>query len=206
MNPADVNPIREGFIRQRRNLMIISLVLLFAESAELTISKLNIFGNELLIVHPATITTALMIAYLYWLWRYSQFLHDLGELHLVSSYRLRRHELIKRIGYKQLCSDIAIMGPLYSQNIEIAKDPTLGSAQVIVPAPNRFGIRFTIYGRVPPNMGWTEVLKTDNYPVDAPIAVFITYLRAWAYVVFRTHLFSEYVFPYFVAALPLIYG
>lgn len=206
MNPADVNPIREGFIRQRRNLMIISLVLLFAETAELTINKLNIFGNELLIAHPATITTALWIAYFYWLWRYSTYLHDLGDTQLIPTYRQRRFDLIKQIGYKQLRSDTTVMEPLIAKNIEIAKEPTLGEARVQELAPNRFSLNFPIYGRVPPDEGWAEVHKIDRYPINAPIAVFLTHVRAWIYVIFRTRLFSEYALPYFVAALPLIYG
>ena len=54
-----------GFIRQRRNLMVISLVLLFSEVAQLTMKKLNVLGTELEIDRPQVVTWALGAAGIY---------------------------------------------------------------------------------------------------------------------------------------------
>lgn len=62
-----------GFVRQRRNLMIASLALLFSEVTELRIQKLSAFGNELLIGEPYAVTLALWVATTYWLFRFYQY-------------------------------------------------------------------------------------------------------------------------------------
>ncbi len=62
-----------GFVRQRRNLMIISLVLLFSEVAQLKVTKLSAFGNELLVGEPNAVATAMWLAGIYWLVRYYQY-------------------------------------------------------------------------------------------------------------------------------------
>jgi len=61
------------FIRQRRNLMIVSLVLLFSEVSELKISKLSVFGNNFLLGQPRPVSGALWVAGLYWLLRFYQY-------------------------------------------------------------------------------------------------------------------------------------
>jgi hypothetical protein len=63
----------EGFVRQRRNLMIVSLVLLFSEATELKVEKINVFGTELFVNHPYAVNVVLWVVALYWLVRYYQY-------------------------------------------------------------------------------------------------------------------------------------
>lgn len=62
--------IRTMFIRQRRNLMGISIVLLFVTYSGLKITTLNILGNSMTITQPHIVNVALWVAFTYWFWRY----------------------------------------------------------------------------------------------------------------------------------------
>lgn len=71
------NELREGFIRQRRNLIISSIVLLFSQASGMSIKKLSVFGNDIELAHPHSITALIWVATIYWLIRYYQYLRDL---------------------------------------------------------------------------------------------------------------------------------
>ena len=60
------------FSRQRRNLILISVFLLFAVYLHLSISKLNFLGNEFPMSQPRLVWPMLGILWLYFLWRYWQ--------------------------------------------------------------------------------------------------------------------------------------
>lgn len=62
--------IYEGFVRQRRNLMVMSVVLLLVESADVRFSELNLLGTKFTIENPDVINLGLWVAFLYWLYRY----------------------------------------------------------------------------------------------------------------------------------------
>lgn len=79
MNPLFPQPglaeseIRTAFVRQRRNLIVISLVLLFAETSGISVPQLNILGIEIKLDNPNAVIYWLWGGYLYWLLRYYQF-------------------------------------------------------------------------------------------------------------------------------------
>lgn len=82
----DENEIRISFLRQRRNLIGVSLVLLFITYSGISLNKLNILGNEFDIANPRIIDTSLWIAFLYWLLRYFQYLHFVGNRGIEDAY------------------------------------------------------------------------------------------------------------------------
>lgn len=94
--------MRDGFVRQRRNLMMVSAALLLVESAGVKFSELNLLGNKFLIENPGVINIGLWIAFLYWLYRYYVYFHDIGEKGFVSKYRSRMMDLVCAIAFKQL--------------------------------------------------------------------------------------------------------
>jgi hypothetical protein len=61
-----------AFIRQRRNLILASLVLTFAQGTHLTVHKLSFFGAEGAIEGPVSTVPYLWILWAYFLWRYWQ--------------------------------------------------------------------------------------------------------------------------------------
>lgn len=86
--------IRDGFVRQRRNLIIMSLVVLFSELAGLKIEKISIFGNEATIGKPELVTITLWIFLFYWLIRYYQYFHEIGDKGFLGSFLLQRRKIL----------------------------------------------------------------------------------------------------------------
>jgi len=82
----DEHEIHALFLRQRRNLIGISLIIFFVTFSGIHLSKLNFLGNELEIGRPYFINVGLWLAYFYWLARYIQYLIALGDKNIHSSY------------------------------------------------------------------------------------------------------------------------
>ncbi|HSH86902.1 MAG TPA: hypothetical protein VK958_06585 [Methylophilus sp.] len=74
---TDVN--REGFIRQRRNLIIGSLAMLYAIHADLKIVQINILGTLATLEQPYSVINALWVALCYWFVRYIQYWNEIDE-------------------------------------------------------------------------------------------------------------------------------
>lgn len=70
MDTFDQSGKREFFRRQRRNLIAASIVTALYGSAELSFPELNIFGNKVQIDNPKVVTFAIIVAFIYFLWRY----------------------------------------------------------------------------------------------------------------------------------------
>ncbi len=202
---TDGTDIAASFIRQRRNLMIVSLVLLFAESAELTIEKLNIFGNELRLAHPETATYALWIGWIYWLWRYYVYFHDLGEKGFLREYHKRMLELVRQVALFQLKRD-----PQFIKDHADKGRTTIAIPKSAMSFYERSSLRYVVkiggeaYSPKDDNVSPGE-FRMDRYIVDNRPLLILANIRAWLYVLLRTHLLSEYLLPYLVAASPLFY-
>lgn len=61
-----------GFLRQRRNVILMSLTLLFFEMVGLRITELSLLGNKVFLDNPFVIDLCLVIFYSYFLIRYHQ--------------------------------------------------------------------------------------------------------------------------------------
>lgn len=66
--------VTDGFIRQRRNLMIISLFLLIYDFAEIQIAKVSLLGTELVVGRPEILEWTAWAIWGYLLLRYTQYL------------------------------------------------------------------------------------------------------------------------------------
>jgi hypothetical protein len=61
-----------GFLRQRRNVILMSLTLLFFEMVGLRVTELSLLGNKVEIMNPWVIDFSLVVFYSYFLVRYYQ--------------------------------------------------------------------------------------------------------------------------------------
>jgi len=193
--------IRAAFIRQRRNLMVVSLALIFVEFAELTVTKVSLFGNELTVSNPMAVNSALWIGYFYWLWRYYVYFHDLGDKGFLSTYQRQMLELVKRCAFRQLQKD--------SQFIKLPQSHMAepGELSWSFRSPFRYVVNLRV-NFMPPTgqiFAQPESLSYTGIEVTARVPLLIAHSRAWVHVFTRTHLPSEYVLPYLVAAAPLVY-
>jgi hypothetical protein len=73
MDQTTESDLSKSFIRQRRNLIGISIILLFFQSSKIVISTINILGNTFNINDPTRVSYVLWFAWIYLLVRYYQF-------------------------------------------------------------------------------------------------------------------------------------
>lgn len=195
-----------GFVRQRRNLILVSLVLLFAQLHSVTFLKFSLFGTDLGIEKPVNPELYIWIAFFYLLWRYYVYFHDEGEKGFVAKHRSRLTKLVEKIALQKLetdpdCSKI-LNGYLREVN---AKEWKLEHSSYGYDTPSRW--RWTL------NLTISGYIDNRRIPLHAPIPVLVAgiqffqaKIRAWIYVLFRTTTFSEYIVPFVIAVVPLVVG
>jgi hypothetical protein len=189
--------IREGFKRQRRNLMIVSVVLLFAQTSGITINKLNVFGNELEIPNPIVINRWLWVLWGYWLWRYYNFYHDMGGKGFARERHKVLNDLVPKYFFRKLLRNTI---PLAYPNREGAK---FYGVDIYGYRPFSYDLLVKIQFADDSIEGFKDVISLRN-PEDR-VPLILMNVRALVHIVLHTHLFSEYILPYILAALPLIY-
>ena len=69
----------DGFLRQRRNLMVMNLVLILYYTADLEFTRFNLLGNEITIGNPLAAPVILWIILIYWFIRYFQYFLELDD-------------------------------------------------------------------------------------------------------------------------------
>lgn len=69
----------DHFIRQRRNLIATSLLVTLYEAADFTFTEINFLGNKAKIGNPEIVSLALVVALLYFLWRYYTAYRESGD-------------------------------------------------------------------------------------------------------------------------------
>ena len=186
--------IREGFIRQRRNLIIITTIVFFLEFTQISLNSINLLGNDLTISEPDFVNTVFWIAMCYWLIRYIQYFYGLENNEIKNTFiyfmekevpkgafkiYLKKEDLfpddkekpkvkIVDVGYVIRKSNIWIVQVNYFDSL---KNKTLGSGQLTV-------------------QDW-DLTKAK--------------IRSWIYSMFVTRNFTEYFLPLVMAALVIMY-
>ena len=182
---------REAFTRQRRNLFAISFVLLFAETSELTLSKLNVFGNELKIHDPVVVNYALWIAWAYWLLRYLQYLgHVKGLSEIWDTYSNHRDGWVRELVRQRATPECESPENYYFKEISARsfwRWRILHGEGRQIEGPPRTHIQ----------EDRTTILKFGD--------LLMPRLRAWTFVIFGTRSATEYVLPFLVALVPGVY-
>lgn len=82
MDTEPYSPL-QALMRQRRNLMASSLLLIFFKAAGVTFQRVGFLGTELIIERPDVLYTGLWFVWCYFLVRYIQFLLEVGNLGIV---------------------------------------------------------------------------------------------------------------------------
>ena len=83
----ELRPMGDDLRRQRRNLIIMCLLLLFMKYGGVTINKLSVFGAEIILSNVLAIYVVLWLIWLYFLVRYSQYFWQEGLTILKSAIR-----------------------------------------------------------------------------------------------------------------------
>jgi len=86
----------EGFVRQRRNLMIVSMFLLIYDFANIEIAKVSLLGTELLAGRPEVLEWVVWGIWAYLSIRYAQYLVAEEHGRVFSEFMRERNELVER--------------------------------------------------------------------------------------------------------------
>lgn len=193
--------VEENFIRQRRNLIMISLVLLFAEMSEIEISKINVFGNEIVLKNPETILITLWAAFFYWLVRYYQYFRDINDKGFKTKFHEKIEKISSKIAFKKLMEK-------KKDDAYISKDGK--RVRNIIPSIykiNKYKLTFikgTVEYLVEKNIdGFGSV---DYAAIDLSLKdLFLPTLLSGFHVIFNTRLATEYLLPFCISSFPILY-
>jgi hypothetical protein len=169
------------FVRQRRNLILISLLMLFYKVADLKLTQIDILGNHATIGNPSIVTFALGIVFFYYLWRYYTACKESFGIRQV------RDAYFERI--EKICK------PLVFDNVKLNHS---GVSISEISPQEKFWSRFTYRVKLMPR---GEPMSKHDFTVNL-IPIYM--MRAIGYVILHRSVFTEYIFPYILAALALL--
>ncbi len=215
--------IRSGFVRQRRNLILVSLVLLFAQIHQITFSTISVFGTILDLARPFDPQPYLWVAFGYLLYRYHVYFYDIGDKGFSNKQKKRLSRLAHIYARKRFDTDPTLreelhLGLLDKLRMKQAENQKL---QDVRPALEdwRFreaGIigrsdfrhitvqaRFMTYSGTGENKSWNHDTN-KNIEVEGHTAMSLN-IRAGLYVLINTRIISEYFMPYLISAVPLAF-
>jgi len=197
MDQAD---IRSSFLRQRRNLMAISVVNLFVSLSGIKLNELDVLGNKFTIQNPHYITASLWIAFGYWFLRYRQLLHDSGNLGIQDSFKsviyIPTLNAIQPLFETYAEAELASRNEPNCDGLQIAhmgwnKDPSL----LMLFSPRMFRCDIEYYVQ-----DTSGAMKQKHITKDWELRPgYLLFLRSWCqgmwHILVRTSLGTEYVLP-----------
>jgi len=195
--------IRDGFVRQRRSLVAISLVLFFYQTSGVVIESINVLGNTLRLTNPPRVSAVLWIGWFYFLLRYYQHFRDTPDKGISAAYYGRLHILARRVAQKKFKRDFVPdekfadrKGPLhfnFSRMEVFSAYPSFWEIEVNadVSYQTETGVASHHLGNRKLNLSRTELL--------------IPRVRSLLHVIVDTRLVTEYFLPYLVALIPVVY-
>ncbi|MDC0004223.1 hypothetical protein OAE19_07470 [Porticoccaceae bacterium] len=118
-----IEPMSEGLVRQRRNLISISCILIFLKFAGIEISKLTFLGIDFgKLGNPSALYLAIWVFYSYFLSRYYQYFAQEGSVRL-SRYFYEEMERRVMIRVRKLADEVKEKSNFYpSQLIALKND------------------------------------------------------------------------------------
>ena len=197
-----------GFLRQRRNLFIISIGLLLFQAFDLELKKINFFGNEFSVSRPQFIPVFLWITYVYYFVRYYQFFYEANRgvkgaiqyysLGLLGNMRKSKAKwmIFKEQGFKifkykfKEPSIKHLFESKWQDHSIVTFSATISTKEK--DKDNNISIKS----------------KTTGFQKDVVILwlgfLFIR-VQAFFHICFRTSLITEYYIPFVVATLPCLW-
>jgi hypothetical protein len=194
--------IRAGFVRQRRNLMLVSVALLAFQQVGAELHELNLLGNKIDLEHPLRVVVPLWLLWLYFGVRYYVYVRDLGDKGFKSIMWKHHDRLAQRAAARQLSKKLR-------PNVDGFVRPQWKiTVHQLIAMANPTGARqFEASGLVMVTEPGT--LKQQGQPFSGePVTLSASTLRfprirglGWAML--HTHRGTEYVLPVAIAAMPL---
>jgi len=201
-----MDDIKQGFIRQRRNMLVVTVAIFLSYWWGIEFKTLNFLGNEIDLKQGNNVYSFLWILLLYWSWRYRNYMRELGPLGIVETLDESRCKLFN--DWLQLAGreedfwektnyDVVGQGQLEAKDIDkiIIDSPLIKIFQRKVKASIN-----TVDNPQP----W----RGDNVAITlcmSPWRLFVINYKSAFFLVNDTRLFSEYVLPPLLVLLFVFY-
>lgn len=188
------------FVRQRRDLFVISGILLFIQFAGITFkNNIQLGGISVYVKHPEVTITFLWLAWGYWYIRYFQ------------AYKSLNRNLVRE-KYKGLMQSYLL--PIFTEiSIEYVQDKI--RENIFPQQPNRISYSWTDQELCPWDAKWayeiSDYVNSGKELIERKVFTYGGYrffklkLISLIQCTFNHIEFTEYWFPFFFGLLPLIY-
>lgn len=196
----EIPNFQEVFIRQRRSLIVVSFVLLFQQTAGLTIDKINVFGNEGTLKDPSSLGWFLWVAWFYFLVRYFQYLVAIPNKGFADIFKARMKVLVTEAAERRFPRTFKPAPDL----VERLSEPYRLEIKRMTPHTRkswRWGIRIeaNVISEV---SGQRELYEIDHFGMKWRHLA-IPQVRSLFYIGLVSRSFTEFALPFIVALLPL---
>ena len=176
--------MKEGLLRQRRNLIAISAVLTLFDFAKVSIGEVSVLGTNLVVGEPRVLYFFAWLLWGYFLLRYTQYLSDEDDLGLRSRYLERVANRVETY----LRRSLEEMYPKNRyQNVSYARMARKGFLKWELPL-EAYDVE-------------TSSVVLERHHQVPPRTLLLTRLNATAYVIFVTPRVTDFVLPFLLAAL-----
>ena len=199
----DEKKLWDGFCRQRRNLMLISIALLLIHAADLKFTTINIFGNKATFQNQTIIHTALWIAWAYWLLRYHQYSRDIGDKGYEKTFKIRLNKKAEKAAQKKVKKSNE-WHRIKEASLEKKGGPPIAKDYITTNTKTFFKYQ----GHVKISTLKPSGHAYDEYRINITLNyrdISIPLILAVCHVLLNTTLVTEYILPYFIAFMPFFY-
>ncbi|WP_283743818.1 hypothetical protein [Sideroxydans sp. CL21] len=183
------------FQRQRRNVILMASVVIFINTTGAKLAKVNILGNMLDIANPTAMPKIFGIVLGYFLWRYFQYTHEIEN----KGFKERFHRRAEHyLGPYLLKREFLRKDSKLAQHFSRSKDIKVNDVTMF-------------HSAMPPNTAAASFEHKDDMKVDgvidenelhvSDVELILPFIRASIYIVVRTRLVTDYVFPPMFAVL-----
>jgi hypothetical protein len=165
-----------------------SIVTLFYDAAEITLTKVNVFGSEIKISNPSDITWAIWVVFLYFLLRYYQHFHDMPDRGIQTLCHQKTVDYHQRLAMRRGVKKFTKDNPGF-----ISYEPKRKEYVWLNPQMKLIRVKSPIY-----------MLKSDHQAIERPMEEnvqlsfsekFIGYVFAFLYVCLSTRTHNRVLFP-----------
>jgi hypothetical protein len=197
--------VRDGFVRQRRALVAVSLVLVTLQAIGASLDHLELLGNTINLNRPVPLAGPLWVAWGYFLLRYYQYFHDVGDSGFRAAVERRRRTLARRAAISKLQHTVHPDVSECSKPRWWIEVPTL---EVLDAPPSSWklkAVRGYIHIRDAARPTWGATQLIDDLEVSLPPGVpRMATSRAVIWSGVHTRYFTEYGLPFVVASAPVV--
>lgn len=221
MNSED-DDTQQGFLRQRRNLFVVSIVLAVVQLTGATIGEsFTVLGVTINLESPFLVVYVLWCLWLYWFYRYYVYHRELMPLGFLNAIEARRIVELKKLARKQAANEIkrdcmadeddplppgkfifreAGTATDYDYGETTCERSPSGAVYKLMPS---LVVRFESTSKGPNYKSFETGPETREYEWPRSSSqVRKASRRARLWVLFHTHYATEYGFPYMIAAIP----